>query len=123
MSDIIIDIAVLARLLNVVGGDPEDLQELIEDYMEIAPGLAADIRAGAAAGDWKAARIAAHSLKSNARDMGAIHLSNLCAALEQQCKEGNVASPEEAIAAIEEQEAVARQALATIKVEDVGRGA
>lgn len=122
MSQAGIDRAALERLLEVIGGESEDLQELIDDYVENAPLLAAKIRTGSEAGDWDAVRIAAHSLKSNARDFGAIQLAEHCAALERQCKEGVPADSETTIAMIEREEVEAREALAGVKVEDFGSG-
>lgn len=77
-----IDRAALRRLLAVVGNDPDELGELIDDYIEDAPDLACRMADAAANGDRDAFRIAAHTLKSNARDFGAIRLSELCSAAE-----------------------------------------
>ncbi len=115
-----IDLSALRRLLEVIGGDLEDLEELIEDYAANAPTLVAQMQAADENGDLGALRIAAHSLKSNAQDLGAIHLSELCASLEQQCKEGSVSEPGSAIATIATEEALAREALSQVKVEDLG---
>lgn len=107
-----IDPAALQRLLDVIGGDREDLQELLEDYLDTAPRLAAEIRAGAEIGDADAMRIAAHTLKSNARDFGAMKLSALCQELEQACREKSVTEPLAAAAEIEAEERAAAAALA-----------
>jgi len=84
-----IDRDALKKLLDIVGGDPEDLAEFIEDFVEIAPELVTQMRDGAASGDWEKVRIAAHTLKSNAKDLGAPDLSELSKTLEDQCKSGN----------------------------------
>ncbi|WP_415401742.1 Hpt domain-containing protein [Tateyamaria sp. SN3-11] len=86
-----IDHDALKKLLDIVGGDPEDLAEFIEDFIEIAPNLVAEMRDGSSAADWEKVRIAAHTLKSNAKDLGAPDLSELSKALEDQCKTGNTA--------------------------------
>ena len=86
-----IDRDALKKLLDIVGGDPEDLAEFIEDFLEIAPDLVGDMKAGQSAGDWDKVRIAAHTLKSNAKDLGAPKLSELSKALEDQCKAGETA--------------------------------
>ncbi len=86
-----IDHAALKKLLDVVGGDPEDLAEFIEDFQEIAPSLVADMQAGKAGSDWEKVRIAAHTLKSNAKDLGALTLSDLSKTLEEHCKAGTAA--------------------------------
>lgn len=119
MNEETIDPAALRRLLDAIGGDPEDLTELIEDYCEAAPELAGSISASADAGDVEKARIAAHTLKSNARDFGAHRLSSLCAAVEQSCRDG--APPDrETAAAIVAEEAEARRVLASLHADDIG---
>ena len=85
---IAIDHEALKKLLDIVGGDPEDLAEFIEDFLEIAPSLVEELKDGSGAGDWEKVRIAAHTLKSNAKDLGAPALSELSKALEDQCKTG-----------------------------------
>lgn len=88
-----IDAAALDKLLAVIGGDAEDLQELIADFNGIAADLNDTIRAGVAAADWDAVRIAAHTLKSNARDFGAMSVAALCQTLEQHTKDGGTVEP------------------------------
>ncbi|MEQ8651009.1 MAG: Hpt domain-containing protein [Kiloniellales bacterium] len=122
MSETIIDKAALERLLDVIGGESEDLQELIDDFIDNAPNLAGKIESAGGAGDWDSVRIAAHTLKSNARDFGAIQLADLCASLEQQCKDQALETPEITIAMIVEQEQKAREALTSLRVEDIGPG-
>jgi HPt (histidine-containing phosphotransfer) domain-containing protein len=119
MDDGLIDRAALRRLLEVIGGDPEDFAELVDDYFAGAPELVASIRAGADSGDWEAVYRAAHTLKSNAKDFGALRLAALCATLESAARQGAVDSPEVVIAEIEREEAAARQALQAIRVSDV----
>ncbi|GAB5468963.1 MAG: hypothetical protein Kilf2KO_19930 [Rhodospirillales bacterium] len=117
MSETVIDGAALRRLLEVIGGDPEDLTELLEDYFEGAPALVAKLQAAAEAGDFDAMRLAAHTLKSNARDFGALSLAVSCEALEQACREGPVEGSVEKVQAIAAQEAAARQVLADLEVD------
>jgi HPt (histidine-containing phosphotransfer) domain-containing protein len=121
MTDDIIDRGALCNLLDVIGGDPEDLDELLGDYRETAPELAAAISGAANSGDLQALRIAAHTLKSNARDFGAIRLSSLCEALERECRAGAVPDAQQAAAAIVSEEAAARRALASLKADDLER--
>lgn len=85
-----IDTTALARLRDSFGGDAEDLAEFIDDFAEIAPDLHAQMVAGLSGGDVTAVKIAAHSLKSNARDMGATALGDMCAALEAQAGAGDI---------------------------------
>lgn len=121
MTDETIDRAAIARLLDVIGGDPDDLDDLLEDYRSGAPELAREIAAAAAAGDINALRIAAHTLKSNAREFGAMRLSLLCEELEHACKAGAVSDAGNAAAAILAEEQAARRALDAIPVDELGR--
>ena len=107
MSDDAIDTAALARLLQAIGGDVDDLRELVGDYEQDAPALVAAIAEAARSGDEEAMRVAAHSLKSNARDFGAVRLSKLCEDLERACHEGG---PSDAARAAEEIAAAEREA-------------
>ena len=119
MAGEIIDLAALRRLLEAIGGDPEDLDELFEDYRSEAPELAAKISQAAAGGDLEGLRIAAHTLKSNARDFGATKLSALCEKLEQECRSGAVADPHGMAEAIAAAENASRQALDEISASDL----
>ena len=80
MTDEIIDKAALDRLLAVIGGDPEDLQDLLEEFETSTPDTLAKMQAAAAEGDLEALRISVHSLKSNGRDFGATRLAAACEA-------------------------------------------
>ncbi len=119
MTDQLIDMAALQRLLNVVGGDPEDLQELLDDFVESVPETIDKMKGASQSGDLAALRIAAHSLKSNARDFGATNLASLCEALEHSCREGTVENPIAAVERIETEEEAVRAALAALRAEDV----
>ncbi len=117
MKDNNIDESALVRLLETIGGDMDDLRELIDDYSEDAPALVGTINAAVEKGDTEALRIAAHTLKSNARDFGAIRLSALCENLEHACREG---MPNDAKAAADEISAAdseARRALCHVDLD------
>lgn len=101
MTSDVIDTAALTKLKDMIGGDTEDLSELVADFLESFPGQAAAMRDQASSEDWLALRITAHSCKSNARDLGATALSMLCAELERQCKAGQPDAPVEQVSAIE----------------------
>lgn len=85
-----IDESAIKRLLEVIGGDTEDLKELIDDFGQVAPELVGNMKDAVAANDTDKLRIAAHSLKSNARDLGALQLGEDSAALEAACSSGEV---------------------------------
>ena len=93
MSEDVIDLEALKRLLDVIGGDPEDLDELLEEFEEVGPSTLKNMQDAAASGDLDALRISSHSLKANGRDFGATALSKACEGLEHACKSGEVADP------------------------------
>lgn len=107
----VIDPAALARLLEMMGGDPAYLRELIDGFLADAPKLVADLRHGAAAGDAAVVRLAAHTLKSNAAEFGAVALRDLNRALEQAAKKGVFDGAAEQVAAIEQEFERVRRAL------------
>ena len=107
-----IDRSALKRLLAVLGNDPAELEDLLTDYCEDAPDLARRISDAAGSGDMDALRIAAHTLKSNAHDFGARHLSALCADLERACISGVPADPKASAEQIVGAEKAAREAVA-----------
>jgi len=86
-----IDISALLRLRDVIGGDAEDVEEFINDFSHIAPELVGKLVSGVEHGDWNAVKISSHTLKSNSRDFGANKLAELCASLEKESAEGEVA--------------------------------
>jgi HPt (histidine-containing phosphotransfer) domain-containing protein len=118
VSEPIIDETDLRRLLDVIGGDPEDFAELIEEFEESTPKTFRTMEAAAAAGDLDALRIGSHSLKSNGRDFGAKALASACERLEHDCKSGSVTEPEARVSAIGEELQRARIALAGITITD-----
>jgi HPt (histidine-containing phosphotransfer) domain-containing protein len=83
-----IDRQALDKLREIVGGEESDLIELIDAFLGEAPDIVAALMAAHAASDLVAGRRAAHSLKSNARDMGAIELAEICVRLEALCAAG-----------------------------------
>lgn len=109
-----IDTEALKKLLDIVGGDPDDLAEFIEDFVEIAPNLVTEMQEGSASGDWEKVRIAAHTLKSNAKDLGAPALSELSKTLEDLCKTGAAADSSALIDQIAEETTMATTALSSI---------
>jgi HPt (histidine-containing phosphotransfer) domain-containing protein len=112
-----IDVEALRRLLKLIGDDAEDLRDLVDEFLETAPELSALISIAADTGDRNALRIAAHTLKSNARDFGAMRLSQLCATLENACRSEGAFDTKAAAAEIAREEAVARDALGAIPLD------
>ena len=77
-----LDEAVIAQLLDSVGGDPEFLAEIVDDFLADAPVQIDALRQAAGSGDAVGARRAAHTLKGNARTFGAAELASVCAKAE-----------------------------------------
>jgi len=114
MAEDLIDRAALQRLLEVIGGDPDDLAELIEEFETTTPKILQKMQEAATAGDLQALRISSHSLKSNARDFGATALAGACETLEHACRDGSVNDPTGSVSAIADALESARNALATV---------
>jgi signal transduction histidine kinase/DNA-binding response OmpR family regulator len=86
----VLDPAALDRLRKTVGGDAAVLAELIDSFLEDAPQLLTTLRQASEQGDAAGMRLAAHTLKSNAADFGAMRFSNLCKELEQLGQAGTL---------------------------------
>jgi HPt (histidine-containing phosphotransfer) domain-containing protein len=80
MPESVIDQAVFNELKESVGAD--FVGELVNTFLEEAPGLIAQLRPALAAGDRETFRRAAHSIKSNAATFGAMQLNMLAKELE-----------------------------------------
>ncbi|MCY1126517.1 Hpt domain-containing protein [Frigidibacter sp. RF13] len=111
MRDANIDESAIARLLGVIGGDQDDLLELLNEFFVVAPDNLLKMERAAASGNLDTLRIASHSLKSNGRDFGAVDLANLCQRLEQACKSGAVSDAVGQVAAITDAFAAAKASL------------
>ena len=112
----IIDESALDRLLEVIGGDREDLQNLLDEFQSTTPVTLTKLQDAARTGDLDQLRIDAHSLKSNGRDFGATRLADLCERLERDCRDGEVAEPEARVSAIADDLEAARAALRALSV-------
>jgi HPt (histidine-containing phosphotransfer) domain-containing protein len=86
-----IDRGALDKLRELVGGEEDDLLELVQSFLEEGPSIMQDMWLSGRASDPAVVRRAAHSLKSNARDMGATELSQICARVEARCASGEPA--------------------------------
>lgn len=115
MMKTVLDSSALDMLLDVIGGDPAALVELIDSFEAEAPALLQAMQAASASGELDDFRRAAHSLKSGARDFGAGELSALCASAEQHCREGDLTAAARLLAAIAEACPAAMSALADYK--------
>lgn len=106
-----INLEALVRLRDAVGGDTEDLAEFIDDFAGITVTTVSELRAALGAQDAKAVRIAAHGFKSNAKDLGAVDLSEVCSALETAAADNDLTTAEASIDVIDRMATEAATAL------------
>ncbi|MGB0383392.1 MAG: response regulator [Ardenticatenaceae bacterium] len=97
----ILDSNALDQLRDLVGGDPEFFAELIDSFLEEAPDLITNLRKALDEGDPVGMRLAAHTLKPNSADFGALELSRLCRQLEDLGKAGIMDGAAELVAQAE----------------------
>ncbi|MBK5109026.1 MAG: Hpt domain-containing protein [Anaerolineales bacterium] len=86
----VIDRKVLDSLLEAVGGDGEFLTELLDTYFVDSPQQFATMHKALKDNNSEEFRRAAHSLKSNSANFGAIDLSERAKNLEDLGKEGQL---------------------------------
>jgi HPt (histidine-containing phosphotransfer) domain-containing protein len=83
-----VDPGALDNLLEMTGGDPEFVDELIATFLEDALVQLEAMRAAADEGSAADMVRPAHSLKGNSANLGASRLSDLCRALEADARRG-----------------------------------
>ena len=115
MPDEIIDRATLGNLLATIGDDVSFLGDLMDTFFDDTPQLLATIRRSAEAGQAEELRRAAHSLKSNSANFGALALSVMCRDLEEIGKSGALVNVGERLAQVEAEYARVRAALQAIR--------
>ena len=94
-----IDLKTFEELKEMSGGD--FINELLDTFLDDAPKLIDQLKSALAASDTDAFRRAAHSLKSNAANFGAQHLSELAKELETLGKESRLAETGDRLGALE----------------------
>lgn len=94
-----IDAATFAELHDSVGD--EFATELVDTFLEEAPGILADLRAALAATDTDAYRRAAQSLKSNGNTLGALAFASMARQAELSGFTGDAAIDNSVLAALE----------------------
>lgn len=115
MPDEIIDRATLSNLLATIGDDVSFLGDLMDTFFDDTPQLLATIRRSAEAGQAEELRRAAHSLKSNSANFGALALSGMCKELEEIGKSGALANVDGLLAQAEAEYTRVRAALQAIR--------
>jgi histidine phosphotransfer protein HptB len=78
----------LDKMFQMIGSDPVVMVELLESFLDETPLLLQRLRTAMKAGDAAELAMAAHTLKSTARDFGAARLTDYCQDLESQCRQG-----------------------------------
>lgn len=111
----IIDPTGLQNLLDSIGGDESFLGELIEAYLEDSPNLLAEMHQALASNDSEIFRRAAHSLKSNSANFGAMSLSKMSGELEELAKSGALDKASVKLAQVERDYWKVKEALESIR--------
>jgi len=106
-----LDLAALDRLLEMTGGDPAFVEELIETFLDDAAKQLAAMNAAATLGAADDLIRPSHSLKSNSASVGAMRLSEMARALEAASRDGDVAEASARVAAASSEFERVREAL------------
>ena len=109
MDEPVIDQAVYAELQDTAGA--EFVAELVDTFLEEAPGMLAELRSARADAHAERFRRAAHSLKSNGNTFGALKLAALARELELKGLDADPKRDAAALAALEVEYARAARAL------------
>jgi histidine phosphotransfer protein HptB len=83
-----LDPQALLTLQELVGGSRDDVDELIREFLGEAAVLVPQVAEAARTDDVGGLRRATHTLKSNARDLGATAFADLCAEVEHMLRAG-----------------------------------
>jgi HPt (histidine-containing phosphotransfer) domain-containing protein len=110
-----IDPTALGALVEMVGGDPEFLDELADAYLAEAPGHIAALRSAVERGSAADAVRPAHTLKSTSANLAALRLAALCRELEEQARAGVLVDAARRLRAVEDEFARAVDALAALR--------
>src|SRR5690606_38687234 len=103
-----IDEEVLGELRTMLG---DEVEHLIEVFLEDTPKLLARLEIAASGPDYDALRDAAHSLKSSSANLGAMLLSAAARRVEHGARERNLERPAVAVALVVNEFARARRQL------------
>ena len=93
----VLDRTALDKLLELVGGEPAHLVELIDSFLKETPPLLGKLRQSLDQGDAAGLYAAAHTLKSSCRDFGAIRMADWCQELEVMGRIGTLAGATELV--------------------------
>jgi HPt (histidine-containing phosphotransfer) domain-containing protein len=90
-------------LLELVGGEPDLLVELIDSFLEETPPLLESLRRSLEQDDAADLYTAAHTLKSSSRDFGATRIAGWCQELEAMGRAGTLAGAAELVTQVEDE--------------------
>ena len=113
MSESVIDQDIYAELQETAGA--EFVAELVDTFLQEAPGMLAELRNARAENHAERFRRAAHSLKSNGNTFGALRLGALARELELKGLDTDPAGDTAALAALEAEYARAAAALKNLR--------
>ena len=97
----VLDQAALASLLEMVGGDPDFVDELIDTFLGDAPQQLAELRAAVASGSPADAVRPAHTLKGTAATIGARAVEATSRSIEEGARAGSMDALEAQVAELE----------------------
>jgi HPt (histidine-containing phosphotransfer) domain-containing protein len=106
-----LDPEAMTRLLEITGGDQAFVDELIDTFIEDATTQIDALRAAASSADPEAIVRPAHSLKSNAANVGATELGDLARGLEADGRTGAVPEIDARVTRVGTEFAAVRDAL------------
>ena len=111
----VLEQAMLDNLMEMVGGDPEFVDELVDTFREDVPQQLAELRRAVDAGAVADVVRPAHTLKGNSASIGARSVEAISRSIEEQARggsldglDGRLAELEDALADLEPALAVAR---------------
>lgn len=107
----ILDVRSINQLRELIGGEEEELCELIKIFLVESKEILVDMNASLQDQNLDLLRRSAHSLKSSAQDFGATQLSELNASLESSCRSAWPDSANRMVAQIAECFALVDEAL------------
>ena len=122
MSELTLDPAAFAHLLEITGDDLEFVDELIDTYLDDGAVQLDAMRSAAEASDVAALVRPAHSLKSSSANVGAMALAETCRSLEADGRAGTVADMVARVDACGRSFADARDALLAARAARAGPG-
>lgn len=92
-SETLVDQDVISMLRDLSSDDDDGaafLRDLIETYLEIAPGIVQDLKVALLNHDIKSIEHLAHRLKGCSRNLGLRRISHICESIEHEIRGGGI---------------------------------